>query len=206
MGSQRHRRVRAGRARCRPARSVQGPQGAATGAAVRIRRASSSSTSATTRRPQVAALASKQVDMLYQGATSPARDDREAAASCRCNRSTRPIRRWRASSSIKPFDDKRVRQALRYAIDSEAVLKVAHRGLGQRRRASSRRAGPSRIRQCRLHEAGHRQGEGAAGRSRLPERHRRGDHLPAAARTGSCSPCRPWWSNGRRPASASRST
>ena len=26
------------------------------------------------------------------------------------------------------------------------------------------------------------------------------------SRTGSCSPCRPWWSNGRRPASAPRST
>jgi peptide/nickel transport system substrate-binding protein len=32
---------------------------------------------------------------------------------------------------IKPFDDKRVRQALRYATDTDAVLKVAHRGLGK---------------------------------------------------------------------------
>jgi peptide/nickel transport system substrate-binding protein len=30
----------------------------------------------------------------------------------------------------KPFDDKRVRQALRYAIDSPAVLQISHRGLG----------------------------------------------------------------------------
>ena len=32
---------------------------------------------------------------------------------------------------VKPFDDKRVRQAMRYAIDSNAVLQIAHRGLGQ---------------------------------------------------------------------------
>ena len=31
---------------------------------------------------------------------------------------------------VKPFDDKRVRQALRYAIDTNAVLQVAHKGLG----------------------------------------------------------------------------
>jgi peptide/nickel transport system substrate-binding protein len=30
----------------------------------------------------------------------------------------------------KPFDDKRVRQAMRYAVDANAVLQVAHRGLG----------------------------------------------------------------------------
>jgi peptide/nickel transport system substrate-binding protein len=32
---------------------------------------------------------------------------------------------------VKPFDDKRVRQAMRFAIDSNAVLQIAHRGLGQ---------------------------------------------------------------------------
>lgn len=32
---------------------------------------------------------------------------------------------------VKPFDDKRVRQAMRLAIDSNMVLQVAHRGLGQ---------------------------------------------------------------------------
>ena len=34
--------------------------------------------------------------------------------------------------SIKPFDDKRVRQALRHATDPDTVLKVAYRGLGKR--------------------------------------------------------------------------
>jgi peptide/nickel transport system substrate-binding protein len=32
---------------------------------------------------------------------------------------------------VKPFDDKRVRQAMRYAIDSNTVLQISHRGLGQ---------------------------------------------------------------------------
>src|SRR5260370_26302019 len=32
---------------------------------------------------------------------------------------------------LKPFDDKRVRQAMRYAIDSETILKISHKGLGQ---------------------------------------------------------------------------
>ena len=31
---------------------------------------------------------------------------------------------------LKPFDDKRVRKALQYATDVNAVLKAAHRGLG----------------------------------------------------------------------------
>ncbi len=32
--------------------------------------------------------------------------------------------------SVKPFDDKRVRQALRHATDNDAVLRIAHNGLG----------------------------------------------------------------------------
>jgi len=32
---------------------------------------------------------------------------------------------------VKPFDDKRVRQAMRYAIDANTILQIAHRGLGQ---------------------------------------------------------------------------
>jgi len=31
---------------------------------------------------------------------------------------------------VKPFDDKRVRQAMRHAIDSSAILQISHRGLG----------------------------------------------------------------------------
>jgi peptide/nickel transport system substrate-binding protein len=32
---------------------------------------------------------------------------------------------------VKPFDDKRVRQAMRYAIDSATILKISHKGLGE---------------------------------------------------------------------------
>src|SRR5690606_10076027 len=32
---------------------------------------------------------------------------------------------------VKPFDDKRVRQAMRLAIDPEAVLRISHYGLGE---------------------------------------------------------------------------
>src|SRR5206468_12626155 len=32
---------------------------------------------------------------------------------------------------VKTFDDRRVRQALRYAIDSNTILQIAHKGLGQ---------------------------------------------------------------------------
>ena len=106
---------------------------------------------------------------------------------------------------IKPFDDKRVRQALRYAIDTPADLKLAHRGLGHGRRASSRRpVHPEYAKLPRfkrdvakakklLADAGYPNGIDAEIRA-------------GPNRTGSCSPCRRWSSNGRRPASASRST
>src|SRR5581483_12481485 len=32
---------------------------------------------------------------------------------------------------VKPFDDRRVRQAMRYAVDAHSVLQISHRGLGQ---------------------------------------------------------------------------
>src|SRR5438876_7096694 len=32
---------------------------------------------------------------------------------------------------VKPFDDKRVRQAMRHAIDSSVILQISHKGLGQ---------------------------------------------------------------------------
>ena len=106
---------------------------------------------------------------------------------------------------IKPFDDKRVRQALRYAIDSESVLQVAHRGLGKpgehhhvrpvhpeyAKMSASSGTSPRR-RSCWPKPATR---TGSMSRSRA-----------ARSPTGSCSRCRRWSSNGRRPASASRST
>jgi len=80
---------------------------------------------------QVAALVSKQVDMIYQGAIATYATI-EQLRHLQINIVDTAYTAVARVHSIKPFDDKRVRQALRYAIDSEAVLKVAHRGLGKR--------------------------------------------------------------------------
>ena len=79
---------------------------------------------------QVGALASKQVDMIYQGAiaTLPAIEKLPHVTVNSVDTAYTAVARVHP---IKPFDDKRVRQALRYATDNDAVLKVAHRGLGK---------------------------------------------------------------------------
>jgi len=79
---------------------------------------------------QVSALASKQVDMIYQGAIStlPAV---ERLPHIQVNSVDTGYTAVARVHQIKPFDDKRVRQALRFATDTEEVLKVAHRGLGK---------------------------------------------------------------------------
>lgn len=79
---------------------------------------------------QVAALASRQVDMIYQGAiaTLPAI---EKMAHVQVNSVDTAYTAVARVHSIKPFDDKRVRQALRFATDTDATLKAAHRGLGR---------------------------------------------------------------------------
>jgi len=79
---------------------------------------------------QVAALASKQVDMIYMGAIStlPAI---EKLPHIQVNSVDTAYTAVARVHPIKPFDDKRVRQALRYATDTDAVLKVAHRSLGK---------------------------------------------------------------------------
>ncbi len=79
---------------------------------------------------QMSALASKQVDMIYQGAIStlPAV---ERLPHIQVNSVDTGYTAVARVHPIKPFDDKRVRQALRFATDTEEVLKVAHRGLGK---------------------------------------------------------------------------
>jgi peptide/nickel transport system substrate-binding protein len=79
---------------------------------------------------QVAALASKQVDMIYTGAIAvlPAV---EKLAHVQVNTVDTAYTAVARVHPIKPFDDKRVRQALRFATDTEATLKAAHRGLGK---------------------------------------------------------------------------
>jgi peptide/nickel transport system substrate-binding protein len=79
---------------------------------------------------QVAALASKQVDMIYQGAIAvlPAV---EKLPHVQVNSVDTGYTAVARVHSIKPFDDKRVRHALRLATDTDATLKASHRGLGK---------------------------------------------------------------------------
>jgi peptide/nickel transport system substrate-binding protein len=79
---------------------------------------------------QVAALASRQVDMIYQGAiaTLPTVERLPHVQINSVDTGYTAVARVHA---VKPFDDKRVRQALRHATDTEAVLKASHRGLGK---------------------------------------------------------------------------
>ncbi len=78
----------------------------------------------------VAALASKQVDGLY-GADIVQLEALQKIPHVPMYQVTTAYTATARMQPVKPFDDKRVRQAMRYAIDSNAVLQVAHRGLGQ---------------------------------------------------------------------------
>jgi peptide/nickel transport system substrate-binding protein len=78
----------------------------------------------------VAALASKQVDGLY-GADIVQLEALQKIPHVRMYQVITAYTATARMQPVKPFDDKRVRQAMRYAIDSNVVLQVAHRGLGQ---------------------------------------------------------------------------
>ncbi|HMB35667.1 MAG TPA: ABC transporter substrate-binding protein, partial [Methylomirabilota bacterium] len=78
----------------------------------------------------VAALASKQVDGLY-GADIVQLEALQKIPHVQMYQVTTAYTATARMQPVKPFDDKRVRQAMRYAIDSNAVLQIAHRGLGQ---------------------------------------------------------------------------
>src|SRR6266404_1827528 len=78
----------------------------------------------------VNALASKQVDGLY-GADITQLDALQKLAHVQMYQVTTAYTATARVQPIKPFDDKRVRQALRFAIDSNAILQIAHKGLGQ---------------------------------------------------------------------------
>jgi peptide/nickel transport system substrate-binding protein len=78
----------------------------------------------------VSALASKQVDGLY--ATDIVQlDALQRLPHVQMYQVTTAYTATARVQPIKPFDDKRVRQALRYATDSNAILQIAHKGLGQ---------------------------------------------------------------------------
>ena len=142
---ERHGRLRAGRARCRPPRRVHRPQGRllgrrAVGRPLRVHRHRRG------RGGRRVAPWPPSRSTWSTRARSPRCPRWRRCRTSRCSRSTRPTPPSRASHSVKPFDDKRVRQALRYATDTEATLKAAHRGLGHARRPSPRLAGPPGIR------------------------------------------------------------
>jgi peptide/nickel transport system substrate-binding protein len=78
----------------------------------------------------VSALASKQVDGLY--ATDIVQlDALQKLPHVQMYQVTTAYTATARVQPLKPFDDKRVRQALRYATDSNAILQIAHKGLGQ---------------------------------------------------------------------------
>jgi peptide/nickel transport system substrate-binding protein len=79
---------------------------------------------------QVAALASKQVDMIYQGAIATLPTVRNLPH-VQVNQIDTAYTAVARVHSVKPFDDKRVRQALRLATDTEATLQASHGGLGK---------------------------------------------------------------------------
>src|SRR5215510_11821427 len=78
----------------------------------------------------VSALASKQVDGLY-GADITQLDALQKLSHAQMYQVTTAYTATARVQPVKPFDDKRVRQALRYAIDSNVILQLAHKGLGQ---------------------------------------------------------------------------
>ena len=78
----------------------------------------------------VAALASRQVDGLY-GADIVQLEALQKIPHVQMYQVATAYTATARMQPVKPFDDKRVRQAMRYAIDSNAVLQIAHRGLGQ---------------------------------------------------------------------------
>src|SRR5256712_2766654 len=78
----------------------------------------------------VSALASKQVDGLY-AADIVQLDALQKLPHVQMYSVTTAYTATARVQPVKPFDDKRVRQALRYAIDSNVILQIAHRGLGQ---------------------------------------------------------------------------
>jgi peptide/nickel transport system substrate-binding protein len=78
----------------------------------------------------VAALASKQVDGLY-AADIVQLDALKAIPHAQMYQVTTAYTATARMQPVKPFDDKRVRQAMRYAVDSNTILQISHKGLGQ---------------------------------------------------------------------------
>ena len=79
---------------------------------------------------KVSALAGKQVDGLYL-ADIVQLDALQKLPHLQLYQATTAYTATARMHPVKPFDDKRVRQAMRYAIDAAQILQISHRGLGQ---------------------------------------------------------------------------
>jgi peptide/nickel transport system substrate-binding protein len=77
----------------------------------------------------VSAVAGKQVDGLYL-ADIVSLDALQKLAHVKLYQVTTAYTATARMQPVKPFDDKRVRQAMRHAIDANAILQISHRGLG----------------------------------------------------------------------------
>src|SRR5229473_5053696 len=77
----------------------------------------------------ISALASKQVDGIY--IADPAQlDALKQLPHLQLHQVITAYTATARMKPVKPFDDKRVRQAMRYATDSDSILKISHKGLG----------------------------------------------------------------------------
>ncbi len=77
----------------------------------------------------VSAVAGKQVDGLYL-ADIVSLDPLQKLSHVKFYQVTTAYTATARMQPVKPFDDKRVRQAMRYAIDSASILQISYRGLG----------------------------------------------------------------------------
>ncbi len=78
---------------------------------------------------QISAMASKQVDALYLGAITML-EAMKGLPHVQLYDTVTAYTAVARMQPVKPFDDKRVRQAMRWAIDAKQTLQVSHKGLG----------------------------------------------------------------------------
>lgn len=78
---------------------------------------------------QIAAMASKQVDALYLGSITML-EAMKGLPHVQLYDTVTAYTAVARTHPVKPFDDKRVRQAMRWAIDAKQTLQVSHKGLG----------------------------------------------------------------------------
>src|SRR6516225_3234076 len=77
----------------------------------------------------IGALAAKQVDGIYLG-TPVQLEALKQMPHLQLYQVTTAYTACARMQPVKPFDDRRVRQAMRYAIEPNAVLQISHNGLG----------------------------------------------------------------------------